>query len=130
MSSSLAVLELNLLGWHFRELVLELRDKERNKAIEGVLFIGDVVVAEDFLEAVDDAVFGPEVDKVLLEKGRNHRVVCRRPIAKEDVSLDLLVVRFRPNLMELFHCMGVAVERNVVIAFGERDEVLVIAAVN
>jgi len=57
-------------------------------------------------------------------------VVCRRPIAKEDVSLDLLVVRFRPNLMELFHCMGVAVERNVVIAFGERDEVLVIAAVN
>ena len=46
------------------------RYKERDrKAIEGVLFIENVVVAEDFLKRVDDVVFGPEVDKVLLEKG-------------------------------------------------------------
>lgn len=48
---------------------MELRDKERDKAIEGVLFIGDVVVAEDFLEAVDDAVFGLKSTRSFLRRG-------------------------------------------------------------
>ena len=111
------VLKINLRVAALFLLVVKLRDKKRDKAVERVFLVRDVVVPQNLLKLVHDFCVARKVSKIFLFERKHADVVSDSVIVENYVAQEFLLVSLFPDFKKRLCVCGILVKLILCVVF-------------